>query len=215
MAKSCQGLGIGRPRLKVGIRTGELYHKLSKSPWEPSPRSPPCLCTPGGTAPFLCQQRAAVLLSKEVKALRTWASGSWPLSILWALQRSWSSSACLCTSCPAQWSCGSTDLPYSLQPLHLGLVIIGPCWLIQTLHSERIHVSFWVSCLHHGCSLTGSSRPSTALLFLSLSVSSFPSHPSPWNFLEIEGAGIWLSISVLYLSPYFWPHGQAFVMEGI
>lgn len=56
MAKSCQGLGIGRPRLKVGIRTGELYHKLSESPWELSPRSSPCLCSPGGTAPFLHQQ---------------------------------------------------------------------------------------------------------------------------------------------------------------
>lgn len=54
MTESCKALGIGRPRLKAGLKTGELYDKLFRNP-----RSSWALCTPGGWGqlPFYASRR--------------------------------------------------------------------------------------------------------------------------------------------------------------
>lgn len=168
MTESCQGLGIGRPRLKVELRTGGLYDKPSESPGSCSSL---CLCTPRRLPPLLCQQRAAVLLSKEVKAWRTQASGLWPFSLLGPAVV-WSSSQGAHVPPSNTVTPWFTDLRYSLQPFHLEL-----CHRWVLLFQTFV---FWA----HLCLLLGQLPPPWLLFdqigghqllcFLGLSVSSFP-----------------------------------------
>ena len=210
MTESCQGLGIGRPRLKVGLRTGNYMISCLRASGSSSSHSASVLL--GDCPHFYASRGQQFYYSRRSRCggLEHLVCGP---SLFWALPLSWSSSGCPCTSHPALWPRGSTDLHYSLQPLHLELVIVGSCCFRHCILSTSTYPSG--SAASTMAALWPGRRPSTALLFLRLSVSSFPSHPAPWNFLEIEVAGVWPSIFILYLPLHFWPHGQALVMEGI